>query len=401
MRRGAPARGAPGPGVVNTIYRPRSAFRFRSPALGGRAVGDNDRLTGDHLSIRGLNHPGITTAGVILMARTPSLLTIYYRHCMILLDTCGDAGPPRRRALPTTDPAAPRTSRPRDSSCHVVLTARASSCLARIAHHSATGETLTREPHGCLPQLRQIFGCRDRRHASAPRRGIHQPIRESGSLGASIGRRSSLPGSVLQDCQSLRGIEASATCTVSVSSLNWVRAYPRWSVISPSSADSSSRLVSADELDPTLLRLPDELIEQLLIQCVESRRHLLGLRLDHGLFHVQNSINLYSRPTLETVVPTGAGVSRSRVAHRSALSRGGVPRQGDNCLRCAGAARVGRVDLSWGPLNQAGHRQLITARLEPLGPGSHGAHEVAYGGTSCTVTLVNAPVELDQRSFVL
>ena len=63
-------------------------------------------------------------------------------------------------------------------------------------------------------------------------------------------------------------------------------------------------------------------------------------------------------------------------------------------------ARPGiQVDLSWGPPAGTAQRPLVSARLKALGPASYGMHEVVYGGASRTVTLGNAPVDLDPRSF--
>jgi alpha-L-fucosidase 2 len=63
-------------------------------------------------------------------------------------------------------------------------------------------------------------------------------------------------------------------------------------------------------------------------------------------------------------------------------------------------ARPGiQVDLSWGPPTDTGRRELVSARLKPLGPASRGVHEVVYGGASRRVTLDSAPVDLDERSF--
>lgn len=67
-------------------------------------------------------------------------------------------------------------------------------------------------------------------------------------------------------------------------------------MISPSSADSSNRFgqrlkrpALVGELDPALLGLPDELVEQLLIQRIQTRRPLIDLLLDHGLFHFHHA----------------------------------------------------------------------------------------------------------------
>jgi alpha-L-fucosidase 2 len=63
-------------------------------------------------------------------------------------------------------------------------------------------------------------------------------------------------------------------------------------------------------------------------------------------------------------------------------------------------ARPGiQVDLSWGPTVETGHRRLVSARLHALGPASRGVHEIVHGGASCTISLNDAPVDLDQHMF--